>query len=37
MLVQLGPKHEINLRGAPYELVPEYFADQYALWLVKNV
>ena len=27
MLVQLGPEHEINLRGAPYELVPEYFIN----------
>ena len=27
MLVQLGPKHEINLRSAPYELVPEYFVN----------
>ena len=25
MLVHLGPEHEINLRGAPYELVPGYF------------
>ena len=27
MLVQLGPEHEINLRCAPYELVPEYFIN----------
>ena len=25
MLVQLGPEHEINLRSAPYELVPGSF------------
>ena len=27
MLVQLGPKHEFNLCGAPYELVPGYFVN----------
>ena len=27
VLVQLGPEHEINLRGAPYELVPGYFVN----------
>ena len=27
MLVQLRPVHEINLRGAPYELVPRYFVN----------
>ena len=27
MLVQLGPEHKINLRGAPYELVAEYFVN----------
>ena len=27
MLVQLGPEHEINLRGAPYELIPGYFVN----------
>ena len=27
MLVQLGPVNEINLRGAPYELVPGYFVN----------
>ena len=28
MLVQLGPKYEINLRGAPYELVPGHFVNR---------
>ena len=27
MLVQLGPVHDINLRGALYELVPGYFVN----------
>ena len=27
VLVQLGPEHEINLRGAPYELTPGYFVN----------
>ena len=27
VLVQLGPELEINLRGAPYELVPGYFVN----------
>ena len=27
MLVQLRPVHEINLRGALYELVPGYFVN----------
>ena len=27
VLVQLRPEHEINLRGAPYELVPGYFVN----------
>ena len=27
MLVQLGPVHEINLRGAPFDLVPGYFVN----------
>ena len=27
MLVQLGPEHEINLHGAPYELVPGYYVN----------
>ena len=27
MHVQLGPEHEINLRGAPYKLVPGYFVN----------
>ena len=27
MLVHLGPDHEINLRGAPYELVPVSFVN----------
>ena len=31
MLVQLGPEHEINLRGAPYELVPGYFVNLLVL------
>ena len=29
MFVQLGPVHEINLRGATYELVPEKVAGTY--------
>ena len=28
MLVQLRPEHEINLRSAPYELVPGYFINR---------
>ena len=27
VLVQLVPEHEINLGGAPYELVPGYFVN----------
>ena len=27
IFVQLGPKHEINLAGAPYELVPGSFVN----------
>ena len=27
MLVQLGPEHEINLHGTPYELIPGYFVN----------
>ena len=38
MLVQLGPnmKIHINLRGAPYELVPGYFVNSL-LVLVTDV
>ena len=34
MLVQLGPVHEINLRGAPYELVPEYFVNSLLVLMI---
>ena len=35
ILVQLGPEHEINLRGAPYELVPEYFVNSLLVLMTR--
>ena len=35
MLVQIGPEHEINLRGAPYELVPEYFVNSLLVLMTR--
>ena len=35
MLVQLGPEHEINLRGASYELVPDYFINSLLLLMTR--
>ena len=36
MLVQLGPEHEINMRGAPYELVPEYFVNSLLVLMTRH-
>ena len=35
MLMQLGPEYEINLRSAPYELVPltGYFTNRLLVYL----
>ena len=35
MLVQLGAEHEINLCGAPYELVPEYFVNSLLVLMTR--
>ena len=35
MLVQLGPEHEINLRVAQYELVPEYFVNSLLVLMTR--
>ena len=36
MLVQLEPEHEINLRGAPNELVLEYFVNSPLLLMTRS-
>ena len=35
MLVQHAPEHEINLRGAPYELVPEYLVNSLLVLMTR--
>ena len=37
MLVQLGPVHEINLCGAPYELVPGYFVNHLLVLMTEEI
>ena len=37
MLVQLGPVHEINLGGAPYELAPGYFVNSLLVLMTTDV
>ena len=36
MLVQLGSEHEINLRGVPYELVPDYFVKSLLILMTRH-